>query len=72
MLKEPYAVTVTAKGGAWIAVVQGVPEATVRAHRLSALDPRVRQLLAEALDRPASSFVLEYSMRESANQDASP
>lgn len=57
-------VTVTCASGVWTAVVEGVPDAVTRARRISELDPRVREQLAGLVDRPASSFVLEYHLHE--------
>jgi hypothetical protein len=71
MVSDAFAVTVTSEDGVWVAVVHGVRDAIVKTRRLSALDPQVRELLADALDRPSGSFALEYRLREDSNQAAS-
>jgi len=64
MPDEAYRVTVTREGGIWTAAVHGFPEVTTRSPHLSGLDPHVRARLADLLDRPAPSFVLEYHLHE--------
>ena len=64
MPEDTLRVRVTCAAGVWTAAVTGVPDAVTQARRISELDPQVRELLAGLVDRPASSFVLEYHLHE--------
>jgi hypothetical protein len=64
MPDEAFTVTVTCEEGVWTAAVQGVPEVSTRTRHLSGVDTQVREQLADLLDRPAGSFLLEYHLHE--------
>ena len=64
MPDQAFTVTVTREAGIWTAAVHGVPEVNTQTRHLSGLDPQVREQLADLLDRPAPSFVLEYHLHE--------
>jgi hypothetical protein len=64
MLDDTLRVTVACAAGVWTGVVEGVPGAVTQTRRISELDPHVREQLAGLLDRPPSSFALDYHLHE--------
>jgi len=64
MAEDTLRVRVACDAGVWTAVVEGVADAVTQTRRISELDPQVRAQLSGLLERPASSFVLEYQLME--------